>query len=167
MADISEPRSKKPLLNTTRAQKGMTLKAIAKATPIYIKRLARDQIVIKKLSRVWTKGGMRAVQAIAVNMEKRVTTPHKVTIIGLDAKYGTKTGLKKNQIPLLFKQKRIQVDCECDFFKFVCEYALWAHGAAKIRRCNGEFPTIKNPGLVPLGCKHIYAVLKELNENGF
>jgi hypothetical protein len=167
MADLPETRTKRSTPNTTRAQKGLSLVAMIKATPPYIRRNARDEIVIKKLNKPWTKGGMRAIRAVAVNMMLRAPTPHVVTIIGLDAKFGKATGLKKSQVPFLYKQKRLQVDCDCEWFKFYCEYALWSHGASKIRRCNGEPPVVTNPSLVPMCCKHVYAILKLIKEHGF
>jgi hypothetical protein len=163
MADIPESRSKRPSPDSARAKKGMSLNALLKNTPAYVKNKARDELVIKSLSKVWTKGGMRAVRALVVNMMKKAPDPHTVTIIGLDAKY-VGTGLKKSQIPKLYAQKRLQVDCTCGFFTFYCEVALWEHGAAKIRRSNGEHPVVTNPSLIPLVCKHAVAVLREIKE---
>lgn len=160
--DISEKRSKRPVADSARAKKGLSMFGILRYTPPYVKALAREQIVVKKLSKVWTKGGMRAIKAVAVNMTLRAPRPHTVTIIGLDAKSNPTTKLRKSQIPKINEQKRVQVSCDCEDFCFTWEVALWSWGAAKIIYSNGEHPIVKNPGLVPGCCKHVVAVLREI-----
>jgi len=167
MADIPESRAKKPMPDTAKAKKGMSLNALIKNTPPYVKNRARDEVVIKKLSNTFTKGGMRAVRAVAVSTGHKVPTPHVVTIIGLDTKAGPVTGLKKMEVPRLYRQKRLQVDCDCENFIYYWEFALWSYGAAKIKRCNGDRPEVTNPHLVPGTCKHIIEVLRTIKEKGF
>ncbi len=165
MAEIPDTRTKRPFPKTKRAEAGLSCFKILKATPPYVKNKARDELVVKQLRTVWTKGGLRAVRAVAVNMTLRNPTPHVVTVIGLDAKSNPTTRLRKNQIPKISKQKRVQIDCDCADYLYTWEVALWTYGAAKIRRSNGEHPEVKNPGLVPGCCKHLTAVLKLIREN--
>jgi hypothetical protein len=160
---IPDTRTKKKFPDTPRANKGLTLKGLMSKTPAYVRNKARDEVVIRKLTKTWTKGGLRAVTSTALSMTKRDPTPHKCSIIGRDEKFGGK--IKKSQIPALIKQKRVLVDCSCEFFKYYCEYALWAHGAARIRHSNGEKPVITNPSLVPLLCKHLYELAKTVKEH--
>lgn len=165
MADLPETRSKKKPMQSSKAEKGMTVQLLMKNTPMYVRMRSLEDIVVKRMATKWTKGGMRAVQATAVNMSVLAPTPHTVTVIGLDEKSSVVTKVRKSQVPRLWSQRRVQVDCDCEFFTYYCEYALWFNGAAKIRRCNGEPAVVKNPSNVPLVCKHIYAVLKLIKEH--
>ena len=49
-----------------------------------------------------------------------------------------------------------KVSCSCpDFTYSGAEYILNKRGAADIEFSNGEAPSIKNPGMRPMCCKHI------------
>lgn len=101
--------------STPRAKAGRSLNALLKFTPPYVKNRARDEhIIIKKLSYTFTKGGARACNAILVNMTTTAPDVHEVTVIGLDKKAGPSASrMEKMQIPRLFQQKHLQVDCDC------------------------------------------------------
>ena len=57
---------------------------------------------------------------------------------------------------------RLKVSCDCGFFLYTCEVALFLRGAADIIYSNGEMPVRTNPKKVPLVCKHLYVVLSRL-----
>jgi hypothetical protein len=62
--------------------------------------------------------------------------------------------------------KQVVVDCGCDDFKFVFEYALNLKKAARLKRSNGEPPIEKNPRNRPGCCKHLYTLGVKLIGNG-
>lgn len=61
---------------------------------------------------------------------------------------------------------KLKVSCDCGFFLYVCEVALFLRGAADIIHSNGEMPVRTNPKKVPLVCKHLYIVLTRLIKAG-
>lgn len=166
MAELPDTRSKRPWLDTPLAKKGLSIKKIMRSTPALFRNNAED-IVIKKYRSTWTKGGARVVQAICADryFSRR---PHTATIIGLDAKWSATPGKKvpKSRVPPLSDQKKVQVDCTCESYVFHgAEYALWIHGAAKIKRGNGAPAIVTNPSNVPFFCKHLYALAKQILRN--
>lgn len=58
----------------------------------------------------------------------------------------------------------VKVSCACDFFMYYCEYALHKQGAADILYSNGEPPVERNPKLQPSLCKHLYAMLTDIQD---
>jgi len=57
---------------------------------------------------------------------------------------------------------KLKVSCDCGFFQYTCEVALFLRGAADIIYSNGEMPVHTNPKKVPLVCKHLYVSLIRL-----
>lgn len=149
------------LPSTTRAAKGLSLLGLLKNTPAYIKNTARDEVVVKKYEKAITKGGMNAIQAVCVSMTHKAPTPHKCTVIGME-----KPESKTARPSKISSQKKVMVSCDCDFFKYTAEYALWTWGAAKIKYSNGEPAVVKNPSNIPLVCKHLAKVLRLIKERG-
>lgn len=139
----------------TRAEKGLSIAALIKSTPPYIKSKARDEVTVKKLGKTKTKGGHTAFKAICKSHEKG-SRPHQCSVIGLE-----------KEKPLLSKQKRVLVSCDCEFFMYYSEYALSTWGAARIKYSNGEPAVVKNPGNLPLVCKHLVKVLRAIKEHNF
>lgn len=139
----------------TRAEKGLSISALIKSTPPYIKATARDEVTLKKLAKTTTKGGHHAYKAICKSHHKG-STPHHCSVIGLD-----------KDKSLLNKQKRVLVSCDCEFFMFYSEYALTTWGAARIKYSNGEPAVVRNPGNLPLVCKHLIKVLRAIKEHNF
>lgn len=140
---------------TSRIEKGMTIVGLLNNTPRYIKEKARDEVVIKKYAQTKTKGGHRAMKAICQTRVPQRHEPHQCSVIGLDPDQ-----------PKLSKQKRVLVSCDCEFFLFYCEYALSTWGAARIKYSNGEPAVVRNPGNVPLVCRHLVPVLRLIRERG-
>ena len=140
-----------------RAEKGLSLLGLLKQTPPYIKYKARDDVIVKRYDpKMRTKGGYRAATATCVSTDHRPAKAQKQTVIGLD----------KSGAGPLSKQKRLMVSCTCEFFLFYCEYALWTWGAATIKFSNGEPAVVRNPGNIPMVCKHLVAVLRTIKEQG-
>lgn len=139
----------------TRAEKGMSIIGLLKNTPPYIKSTARDEVKLKKLGRANTKGGHPAIKGVCVS-DRRGAPPHKCTVIGLD-----------KEKPLIGGQKRVIVSCDCEFFLYYCEYALTTWGAARIKYSNGEPAEVRNPGNIPLVCKHLVKLLRAVKEHGY
>lgn len=60
----------------------------------------------------------------------------------------------------------LEVSCDCEFFTYYSEVALYRYGAAKIEHSNGEFPYVTNPKGLPILCKHLLAFLDTLRKKG-
>lgn len=50
------------------------------------------------------------------------------------------------------------VSCDCEYFMYHCEVALHRFNASDIVYSDGSFPEITNPRMVPMLCKHLYAL---------
>jgi hypothetical protein len=135
------------LPNAERAEKGLSLTALLRKQPAFIRSSGED-IIIKKYKDAKTKKGAIAFTGVCVDGNKRPATPHKFEIIGTDPGQ-----------PYMSKQKRIKVSCSCEFFMYRCEYALWTWGAANIKYSNGMPAKVTNPSNFPLVCKHIQSVM--------
>lgn len=85
----------------SRAEKGLSITALIKSTPAYIKNTARDEVTVKKLGKTKTKGGHTAFKAICKSHAKG-SRPHHCSVIGLD-----------KEKPLLSKQRKVLVSCDC------------------------------------------------------
>ena len=142
-------------IEKSRIEKGMTIVKLLNNTPRYIKEKGRDEVVVKKYTRTSTKGGHPAMKGICQTRQPKVHQPHKWSVIGLDSDQ-----------PKLSKQRRVLVSCDCEFFMFYCEYALSTWGAARIKYSNGEPAVVRNPGNVPLVCKHLVPALRLIRERG-
>lgn len=131
---------------------GLSLKALYKATPPYIKNNAHD-VLVKQLQQATTKGGFPAVKAKILSVTNKKRHVYGAHIIGKEA-----------DIPL-YKQKHVLVSCQCDFFLYYCEVALNHWGSAKIKFSNGEHPHITNPQLHPMMCKHLVKLTETVMEH--
>ncbi len=138
--------------NAARAQKGLSIKALLRKQPAYIRNSARD-VVIRKLKQTKTKGGKPAITGVCRDMATKPMRLHKFQVIGLST-----------EIPTLVAQRRVKVSCDCEAFMYYSEYALWTWGAANIRYSNGKPATVTNRANFPLLCKHLEQVLETLAE---
>lgn len=145
----------KSVVENSRMEKGLSILGILKNTPAYVKATSREEVVVKKYRAAVTKGGHHAMQAVCVSTKHKSPTPHKCSVIGLDKDKSNVSG-----------QRRVVVSCDCEFFMFYCEYALSTWGAARIKYSNGEPAVVRNPGNVPLACKHLVKVLRLIRERG-
>lgn len=53
----------------------------------------------------------------------------------------------------------VWVSCSCNYFRFVCEWALSRYGSSDIIYSNGRPALITNPRGVGTLCKHVYAAI--------
>jgi hypothetical protein len=122
---------------------GLSLKALIRATPPFIKNNAHE-VLVKMLKPATTKGGFPAIRAKVLSVgNKGQRNVYATDIIG-----------KEKDIPLS-RQKHVLVSCQCDYFLYYCEVALNHWGSAKIKYSNGEHPNVTNPQLQPMLCKHL------------
>lgn len=56
-------------------------------------------------------------------------------------------------------QNPVWVSCSCNYFRYVCEWALSRYGSSDIIYSNGQPARTTNPRGIGTLCKHIYAVL--------
>lgn len=139
--------------DAARALKGLSLIGLLKKQPKYLLNSAED-VVVKVLKHKQTKGGMPAITGVTRDLKTKPMRPHKYQIIGLN---------RDNQ--KISTQKRIKVSCDCEWFCFYSEYALWTWGAANITYSNGQPAVVRNPGNHPLLCKHLTQVLQTIRKN--
>ena len=140
------------LPDKARAEKGLTLMQLLKRQPRYLINSAED-IVVRSYKKAKTKGGMPAIIGTARDMNTRPMRIHQFKVIGLD----------KGK-PDISTQRRIKVSCDCEWFCFVSEYALWTWGAASIKFSNGQPAKVRNPGNHPILCKHLTQVLMTIKK---
>lgn len=127
---------------------GLSIKALVKATPPYI-RSNGDDVVVKSLKTATTKGGLPAIRAKTKTMLKN-SSVYDTHFIG-----------KEKSIPLS-QQKHVLASCSCDWFWSHCEYALNHWGSAVIKYSNGEPALVTNPQNHPMLCKHLVSLAKTI-----
>ncbi len=62
--------------------------------------------------------------------------------------------------------KQVVVECDCEDFWAVWEFALHQHKAARIKHSNGLPPVDKNPRWRPGCCKHVFHFGQDLLRKG-
>ena len=127
-------------------KKGLTAKYLLKMTPSYVR----------------NRGG--SVALVSAKKSKKYNIWKTITRTNI---LGEKPRKHMQEITLLSgesvsKSGKIKVSCDCGFFLYVCEVALYLQGAADIIYSNGELPKTTNPKKVPLVCKHLHTVLKRI-----
>lgn len=136
-----------------RALKGLTITRILSKQPAYI-RASSEDVVVREYKPTKTKGGLPAIAGKTRDLKTKPIRLHKFSVIGLEKE---KT---------LSAQKRVKISCDCEFFLYYCEFALWTWGAANIVYSNGDPAVVKNPGNAILACKHIAKVLLTIKSRG-
>ena len=114
--------------------------------------------ILPRLKKKKTKGGARAIQAVVIDPNTHPAgkpCPHEVLVVSYDKSGG----------PLSAPNTRVMISCACEWHCYYCEVALEKYGASKIIFSNGEKPTVTNPGLRPMVCKHGVAVLRAILEH--
>lgn len=142
--------STKPKTSSRPATKitGLSLRQLMKATPPYVHNNAKA-VIIRELKPAVSRGGLPGIKAKILSVGNRGEKhQYRTTIVGKEA-----------DLPV-YKQRHVVVQCQCEFFKFYCEYALNHWGSASIKYSNGEAPGMTNPGLLPLLCKHLVQLAK-------
>lgn len=52
----------------------------------------------------------------------------------------------------------VWLTCDCEYWLYVCEYAVSRSKSTDIIHCNGQAPEITNSALRPFLCKHLYSI---------
>lgn len=141
-----------PMLGT----KGMTLREILSFTPREPDIKNARYVKLLSMKNVCTKDSpiLRCTTSTAIPGER--PRKHTVVVKPRDNKYlGTIT-----------KCPAIMIDCDCERFKFMWEYALYRQGAADINRSDGDPPVQTNPELIPACCKHGFVILRQIQKHG-
>ena len=153
------PSTMKPQISpqppkTPATLKGMTLKSIYANTPNMMKENGRE-CVFKSFKKTVSPKGFPVLKAVVIHRDpfrpRATDCPHEVTVIGID-----------NQNDPFSKQKRVFVQCTCENFCYMWEYALAERGATHVIFGNGEPPIFTNPSRVPGTCKHMSAVIQRV-----
>ena len=142
---------------------GLTLQQLIDSTEKYfpgsVENAMRDKVTIVNLKK---KANVITCDSMTYNGTKSVPEirKHSQTII--------KRAYNKDDpnLGLPFSKAKVLVSCSCDQFKFAFEYALTERNAARIQYSNGEFPVIKNPKLIPGGCKHCWVLWTKIVKAG-
>lgn len=156
-----QPRSGGPLVlpETQDSKKGKTLRKILRNTPRLFINNAKD-VHINSLKVKKTRTRMPAIEAVCetlmpVGGKRTVRRKHKVHIIGIDKDDDS----EKRPVN---KHKRVLLQCACENYTFVWEYANAHNGCARIIYGNGETPAVTNPGLEIGMCKHLVVVAQTI-----
>lgn len=145
---LHRPKAVKP-------KKGLTLDQLILATPNRVASYSkRDRVTLVSLK--VSKDKNRIVSK---------TLTYDITKSGPPQVRPHKHWFEKREDVPFYKAKKVKFNCDCEFYKFHCEYANNHHDAADIRFCNGEYPIITNPRLQPRMCKHGFILLKYLKKN--
>jgi hypothetical protein len=138
--------SKREITNT----KGLTLAQLIQSTEQQRKYRGINDIVIKALKKVKTKGGKPVIYGVmSSGTDPTKTYDAWITIM--------EEG--QDRIP---PDCLVQVQCTCDDYLYMWEYANAAQSAARIFYGNGEPPDDKNPKYRPGLCKHAYLLAHKL-----
>lgn len=146
------------LPETAASRKGMTLRQLIRSTPRLFINNAVD-VEAKKVERKKTKTLRPVIMGHMVTNDPwrklRVRRVHETYIIGM----GDDPSVPVN------RHKKVLVQCTCENFVYVFEYANATVGASRLIYSNGEAPNMTNPMLLPGCCKHIIALAKIVVEN--
>ena len=77
------------------------------------------------------------------------------------------TQQKTKGLALSGKNVNVVVSCSCEFFMYMCEYALTHFSASFIKYSNGQPPLQTNPSLIPFTCKHLHLALMQIAKKGW
>lgn len=57
------------------------------------------------------------------------------------------------------KDPKVWASCDCEWFKYACEYPTFRKGSTDLLYANGPGKKIRNPSQTPALCKHLSAAL--------
>lgn len=146
------------LPDTPYTRQGMSLTKLLRGTPRLFINNAKDVEAHGKVKRLRTKTGKPMLRGIMWTNDPyrpfKVRRYHEAYIIGLD----------DNQEKTVNKHRKVLVQCQCENFVYVFEYANATVGASRLIYSNGAPPAYTNPGLMPGMCKHLVALMKIAKE---
>lgn len=141
------------LPETAASKKGMSLRQLIRATPKLFINNAVD-VEAKKVTKLKTKTLRPCIKGAMVTYDlwrkDRVRRVHETYIIGMDEDLSKPVN----------RHRKVLVQCSCENFVYVFEYANASVGASRLIYSNGEPPNFTNPRLAPGCCKHIIALAK-------
>lgn len=132
---------------------GLTARQMMRATP----RRIRENAEFVKVRRVKKRKNDPFSLAVTVTDRRHATEeqPHYLTVQVLSP---------KGERNIMDPHTKVKISCNCSYFKFYCEYALWKHGSADIIYSNGQPARDTNPRNVPTLCKHGFSLFNFLKE---
>lgn len=145
------------LPETAASKRGMTLRQLIRATPRLFINNAVD-VEAKKVEHKFTKTKRPVIRGLMVTYDvwrqDRVRRVHETYIVGMD---------EDTEKPVN-RHRKVLVQCSCENFVYVFEYANASVGASRLIYSNGEPPNFTNPKLAPGCCKHLIALAKIIIE---
>lgn len=152
-----EAMATRQLPETAASKRGMSLRQLVRATPRLFINNAVD-VEAKQVTKIKTKTLRPAIKGQMVTYDvwrkDRVRRVHESFIIGMDE------DLEKP----VNRHRKVLVQCGCENFVYVFEYANASVGASRLIYSNGEPPNFTNPRLAPGMCKHLIALAKIIIE---
>ena len=136
---------------------GITLREMYKVTPKFV-RINADDVKILKSNHVKLKDGNVLLESITKSLPKPYNPKPQKRLTTIETIYG--------DAKLSGKGVKVNVSCSCEFFLYYCEVALFKAGSADIRYSNGKKPRVTNPKLIPLMCKHLVALSRDITQKG-
>lgn len=141
------------LPETPHTKRGMSLRQLIRCTPklfLYNATEVRARLVETKK----TATGRPVVYGQMVTDDPwrrdKIRRIHETYIIGMG---------DDDKLPV-HKHKKVLIQCSCENFVYVFEYANASVGASRLIYSNGEYPHMTNPQLAPGCCKHVIALAK-------
>jgi hypothetical protein len=145
------------LPDTAATKRGRSLRQMIAGTPRLFINNAVD-VEAKKVERKKTATGRPVIVGQMVTWDPwrkdRVRRVHDAYIIGLD----------DDENKPVNRHRKILVQCSCENFVYVWEYANATVGASRLIYSNGERPVFTNPNLAYGLCKHLVALAKIIME---
>lgn len=145
------------LPDTAATKRGRSLRQMIAGTPRLFINNAVD-VEAKKVERKKTATGRPVIVGQMVTWDPwrkdRVRRVHDAYIIGLD----------DNEHTPVNRHRKVLVQCSCESFVYVWEYANATVGASRLIYSNGERPVFTNPNLAYGLCKHLVALAKIIME---
>ena len=145
------------LPETAASKKGMSLRQLIRAThPFFINNAVDVEAKSVTKKRTKTNRPVAAGQMVTYDIwrKDRVRRVHDSYIIGMD----------DDQDKPIHRHTKVLVQCSCENFVFVWEYANATVGASRLIYSNGEPPRMTNPRLAVGLCKHLVALAKIIME---
>lgn len=134
------------------APKGMSVKQLRQAAPeSVIQAAVKGNVSVMRQQRRKTSKGL-AYWFVTSTDEKGLSRRHQQTV------------REKDKSQRLVDSKQISVECDCGYFKYYVDWALWKKGVSDLKHSIDEPPHDKNPTFKAYPCKHLYVVCEAIME---
>jgi hypothetical protein len=141
------------LPETAATKRGMSLRELIRCTPkLFLYNATEVRARTIELKKTQTARPVIYGQMVTDDPWRRDRTRriHETYIIGMD---------DDDKKPIT-RHKKVLIQCSCENFVYVFEYANASVGASRLIYCNGDYPYMTNPSLAPGCCKHVIALAK-------